>query len=125
VNSTEFDPITKADRAPTPRRPGLAQDGPSTGPVGQDELDVLTGFAAWLGRQDIPQWRRGEYYHHVARYLDWRADQQTSRPSASKFALSLGGHRKDGRRVRASFALLGRYLLAASYRRTGATNPLW
>jgi hypothetical protein len=37
----------------------------------------------------------------------------------------MGGRRENVRPYLASFALLRRYLLAASYRRIGSSNSLW
>jgi hypothetical protein len=97
----------------------------AVGGIGEDELEVLAGFIVWLARQQIPEPRRGGYHGHVERYLGWRAGPGTHEPTATGFVQVTAGCGAQARHVRASFALLRRYLLAASHRRTGSANPLW
>jgi hypothetical protein len=96
-----------------------------SGGIGEDELEVLAGFIVWLTRHDIPELRRAEYHDHVERYLGWRAGPRTRSSTASGFVLAAAGSSRVERQVRASFALLSRYLLAASGRRVSSANSLW
>jgi hypothetical protein len=97
----------------------------SAGGIGEDELELLTGFVGWLARQDIPESRRTAYHTDVERYLVWRAGSGTPSPTATGFTLTVARRTEAVRQVRAAFALLRRYLVAASFQRVDSPNPLW